>query len=461
MLIKEIKMNAKSLSKQLAIILISILMICGLGADVSSAATAMTATGLVNSSSGAYLRSSSSTDSKSVKLLNDNTKLTITSEVFKSTTSTKKTNKWFEVTVSGKKGYIRSDLVDNIKYSQIKCKTTDALNYRVGPGTSMKKQGTLKKGAVVYKVLKAQAKGSSSTWYKIKVDGKYYYVLGKYLKEVTDTPDTTISLSGETIPNVVARGSSFILKGIISCNKDIQKVKIGITDSNGKWKTSVSRTVGANTFDISTVDSEIKFGSLANGSYIYRCDVTVGGKTYTKIKESFKVAKLEGAKLLAQTALNLAWPLGTDSSVYSYPSGSPMPEYATALDVAFGSRSSWGEQTRAGVSCDIFVATVCRYSGYDTTMERSGSKMWKCFEDTTKWQEISYDTEADLQSGDIIIYDDSGSTHTFIYVVSEGQGCVAMAAYNYKQYPFLKLASKSSMMKKDGRSRYAVYRAVK
>lgn len=454
-------MNRTRLLNKIAIVFISIMMISGPCVTISSAATSLTASGKVNSSSGAYLRSSSSTDSKAVMQLKDNTKLTINQEVFINKTSTKKTNKWYKVSVSGKSGYIRSDLVDSIKYTPVKCKTTDDLNYRVGPGTSMKKKGTLNKGATVNKVLKAKIKGSSDTWYKVKIDNSYYYVLGEYLKAVTKAPETTISISGETIPNVISKGSSFILRGTISCNKEIEKVKIGITDSKGNWKSSVSCPVGAPTFDISTADASIKFGTLASGSYIYRCDVTVGGKTYTKIKESFKVAKLQGAKLLAQTALNLAWPLDTDPSVYTYPTGSAMPEYMSALDVAFGSRSSWGAQTKAGVSCDIFVATVCRYSGYDTTMEKSGSKMWKCFEDTTKWQEVSYDSEADLQSGDIIIYNDGDSTHTFIYVVSEGKGCIAMAAYNYKQYPFLKLASRSSMMKKEGRSRYAVYRAVK
>ncbi len=149
------------------------------------ATSAPYASGQVNASSGAVLRKSSSTSSAKVTILDDNTKVRITREVFKSKTKTSSTYKWYYVSVNGKTGYIRSDLVDNVKYSAVSGKVTATVNYRVGAGTDMKRIGSLNKGKAVTIYLKASpvssTKGSSSVWYKIKVDSKYRYVCSSYV----------------------------------------------------------------------------------------------------------------------------------------------------------------------------------------------------------------------------------------------------------------------------------------
>lgn len=158
----------------------------------SYAASVSNATGLVNSKSGAYLRKSTSTSSKKVAKLKNNTKLVIKNEIFKSKTSTSKKKKWYQVTANGKSGYIRADLVDTIKYTTVSGKITGKVNYRVGAGTKMKNKGAFKKGASVTVYAKAKpvssTKGSSSTWYKVKVGSKKYYLCSKYVKLVDPTP---------------------------------------------------------------------------------------------------------------------------------------------------------------------------------------------------------------------------------------------------------------------------------
>jgi len=148
----------------------------------------------VNSSSGAWLRKSASTSSSKVKLLSDNTKLTITREVFKSKTSTSAKNKWYKVKVGGKTGYIRADCVDNVKYTGVSAVTTAKVNYRTGAGTKMTKKGTLKKGAKVTVYMAASpvssTAGTSKTWYRIKFNNKYYYMSSKYIK-LTGTSSTS------------------------------------------------------------------------------------------------------------------------------------------------------------------------------------------------------------------------------------------------------------------------------
>jgi beta-N-acetylglucosaminidase/uncharacterized protein YgiM (DUF1202 family) len=151
----------------------------------SFAVSVPNARGQVNSSDGAYLRKGSSTSTAKLALLKDNTSLTIHKEVFKTKSSNKASDRWYYVTAAGKKGYIRADLVDSIRYGSVTAKATDAVNYRKGAGTGFSKAGTLKKGKAVTAVMVANpvsgTQGSSATWYKVKIGSGYYYLCSKYV----------------------------------------------------------------------------------------------------------------------------------------------------------------------------------------------------------------------------------------------------------------------------------------
>ncbi|MBQ3370674.1 MAG: SH3 domain-containing protein [Mogibacterium sp.] len=168
------------------------------------AASVPSANGQINSYDGAILRKSSTTSSDALCVLSDNTKVKIHKEVFKSKTSTAKTNKWYYVTANGTKGYVRADLIDNIKYGSVQGKVTDTVNYRKGAGTDMTLVGSYKSSTKVTIVLKANpvssTKGSSNTWYKIKVGTKYYYLCSSYvdLTDSTTQASTGTSQSGDT-----------------------------------------------------------------------------------------------------------------------------------------------------------------------------------------------------------------------------------------------------------------------
>lgn len=167
----------------IAFIFVTIMLMFSFGAY---AASVPAASGQINSSDGAVLRKSSSTNSASLSVLSDNTKITIHKEIFKSKTSTAKKNKWYYVTANGIKGYVRADLVDHLKYSPVKGKTKAKITYFKGAGTKMKKAGSLKKGAKVTVVLNVNpvrsASGASRTWYKIKKGKKYYYLCSSKVK---------------------------------------------------------------------------------------------------------------------------------------------------------------------------------------------------------------------------------------------------------------------------------------
>lgn len=143
-------------------------------------------------------------------------------------------------------------------------------------------------------------------------------------------------------------------------------------------------------------------------------------------------AKTTGDKL-ADKAKALAWPEGTPKSKCGYPKGSATVNFQSAINRAYPDRSSWGKQTRAGASCDVFVGTCVRDSGIDQKFPRGLDGVEKHCKDSKIWQTIKGITEeSQLKRGDVVfqLYNNGGG-HIFIYL---GNGKIANAHYNGKTY---------------------------
>lgn len=69
--------------------------------------------------------------------------------------------------------------------------TTEALNYRTGPGTSYSKAGTLDKGTSVKVDPNFKQTADGYTWYKIHYAGSDYYAVSNYLKKESSASDNT------------------------------------------------------------------------------------------------------------------------------------------------------------------------------------------------------------------------------------------------------------------------------
>lgn len=179
------------------LILLALLMISP--DSFSFAASLPNSIGYVNSSDGVTVRKNATTSSDKIAGLGDNTKVTIKRKVFTSKTGTADKKCWYYVTANGKTGYIRADLLDNIKYASATGKTTSAVNYRVGPGTKMSRKGTFSKNKTVTVQMAAKQKGVNEIWYRILINGKPYYISGKYLK---------ITSTGKVPQEVTAEASS-------------------------------------------------------------------------------------------------------------------------------------------------------------------------------------------------------------------------------------------------------------
>lgn len=445
-----------------AVMLLTVLaLFCIAGTKSTYAATSVpTAKGQVNASKGIYLRARASNDAKKVVKVKNNAKLTIIKEVYLKKTSNATKYKWYYVkSSSGKKGYIPATKVDNVKYSTVKGITTSELNYRVGPDTKMTRKGTFKNKAILTVVLPANVKGSSTVWYKIKKGSKYYYVCSDWAKlgaaeivKTTLTPanklepntpgavpdaDPTFTVKDLRYPETILEKTPFGLRGKITCTQKITSAKFGVIDSSGKWVITAEVPVNDMTFDIVNVDNAIKFGTLAPGKYTYNGVLTVYGKEYMPVTKAFTVKKSTSLQKLAAVAQQLAWPYGTEKSVYG---SQPTEAYAAALDQVYPKHNNWGTGPKTGASCDVFIGTVCRYSGVDSKVPRKVTDIWEYFEENPdKWVRVNYNFSlSELQSGDIIIFEPKASTrHICMFLKIDGKNYCAEASYPRALYGFI------------------------
>lgn len=134
---------------------------------------------------------------------------------------------------------------------------------------------------------------------------------------------------------------------------------------------------------------------------------------------------------LNSTALELSWPDRT------HPLNDPKPIYTTALN-ATGLSNSGDEYVKIGASCDVFVATVLRYSGADPNVPCCGvDTLYKYFSSHPElYEEIpNLGNTSNMQPGDIRIKTaaETGARHGHVemYVVDEtGAGKIASASWN-------------------------------
>ena len=115
---------------------------------------------------------------------------------------------------------------------------------------------------------------------------------------------------------------------------------------------------------------------------------------------------------IGSLANEYAYATNTDKA--SYKSGSPTAAYAEGLNQAYPDRSNWGEPSRKGASCDVFVGTCVRNAGVDKSFPRGLADQITHLDKSTKFKEVSVTTST-AEDGDIIIYTKtSGGGHICI-----------------------------------------------
>ena len=126
------------------------------------------------------------------------------------------------------------------------------------------------------------------------------------------------------------------------------------------------------------------------------------------------------ARQIALKAISLAYPDAPDKAKYH--GGEPTAAYAAALNRAYPNRSGWGQPSKDGASCDVFVGTCIVDSGVDKGFPRgyrdqkarlaSRTDLYECVVNTSS-RDVQ---ESELKDGDICTWEkSSGTVHIWIY----------------------------------------------
>ncbi len=161
--------------------------------------------------------------------------------------------------------------------------TMKTKSYNVKNLDAKLKFGSLEEGYYIYKIFATDRQG---TKYLV---GNTFYVT---------TPPSTLSISSYTYPTSLTEGQSFSVKGAITSNYTISNVTVRVRSSSGTSYISVSASPNAKSYNISSLDSKIKFGILSKGTYIYEVIATDTKGTETLLSKSFTVANSTVASTL-------------------------------------------------------------------------------------------------------------------------------------------------------------------
>ena len=150
-----------------------------------------------------------------------------------------------------------------------------------------------------------------------------------------------ISTSGASKPTTLKKGSGFVIRGTVSSTYKLAKLHAGIRKSNGSWIDGKHFKVspGSSKYSLSKMDSKIKFGSLAKGTYYYTVtarDAYTGAKRV--INQRFTVAaavsrsttNTSSAGTLSAAGRTLSYKSAVISSIGRQPVSGPCGIYAMA-----------------------------------------------------------------------------------------------------------------------------------
>ena len=216
---------------------------------------------------------------------------------------------------------------------------------------------------------------------------------------------------------------------------------------------AVRKTTGSSS-TLLTIEGNTSGGVVANRS---RAKANI----YAVYRPPYK-PELTKRDMIAKTAKECSWPIGTPQKKRAYPDGAPKPEYKKALNKAYPNRSSWGAQPRAGASCDVAVGTFIRASGADKKWPRGLDEIvpyCRTIRGRKLWKRIKNPNQKDLLPGDVIyqIFN-SGAGHVSIYL---GDGKVANAHYYGKSYPVVQKYSNKVRTASECRRFYVYRRRIK
>ena len=93
---------------------------------------------------------------------------------------------------------------------------------------------------------------------------------------------------------LVAKNSSFPVRGVISCSSPITSVNITIAKESGAAVISKNASPNAMSYDLKKLDDSVAYSSLAAGGYTFTLTAVANSKTFELVKSNFTVSSNSG-----------------------------------------------------------------------------------------------------------------------------------------------------------------------
>lgn len=121
------------------------------------------------------------------------------------------------------------------------------------------------------------------------------------VKETAQTTGSSLKIKGASEPDTIYLGSGFGVKGKISSGKIINTVTVTILDKDGNEVISQSAAPGKKSYNLTGLDSSVKFGTLGLGTYTYIVSATDEAGTVDLVEKSFRVVRVSTLRIKSYT----------------------------------------------------------------------------------------------------------------------------------------------------------------
>ena len=182
-----------------------------------------------------------------------------------------------------------------------------------------------------------------------------------------------------------------------------------------------------------------KFGYISkndsnNYQYIIRAKKANNSTAGVSVKDGVANSNSSGTVTKAGTgngdigasALELAWPFGTDEDTYKSKATDKFAKYYKEINPS--------NDVHGGRSCDRFVSTVVKYAGVDDDIPSGNApNIQEYLAGSDLWEEVQMKdpkSTKEYQDGDVIAFGNDGISHVGIYVEDGGKGYIAQASYD-------------------------------
>ena len=98
-----------------------------------------------------------------------------------------------------------------------------------------------------------------------------------------------VTISGASSPSTMTTGSSFDIRGTLSCSGTITSVTVGVYDTSDAMKIGKTVAPGTTSYDLKSLDTAVKFSTLPAGGYRYKVMATSSAGTVTLVNKVFMV----------------------------------------------------------------------------------------------------------------------------------------------------------------------------